>query len=321
MSIALVTSFWDRPAIESITIDFYAALRDASDRDILLCAVYSAETQRSTIEHAYHQGWHLFHAPSAPLGRKLNTGLWMLAASPFVDGLTNIITCGSDDIIHPDVFEILCHEGETTPAAGFVGAFFLCTQTWSAAHFLVPPNARPRPTGAGRILSRDVLDALDWTPRSSDRAKGMDASMDDHLRSIGVSWKILPHKSVEAPIIDVKTPRNLWPFKRMVRAGATPVAPETICASLGYPWAERLYALHATSLLRPDPVLLVRAERSEPAKVGPAAYLHKRGWKCVENTAQGTSLWRKDQLVFTLDPREPYFKTWRRLTAILPPEQ
>lgn len=67
--------------------------------------------------------------------------------------------------------------------------------------------------------------------------------MDERLRAIGVNWKILENKSLEAPVLDVKTGRNIWPFSHLMDAGACLVDPEEVCDSFGDPWATRLRGL------------------------------------------------------------------------------
>ena len=156
------------------------------------------------------------------------------------------VTFGSDDLIHPVAFELLCEAGQTHDAAGFMGAYFLCTRSWRAGH-LEYPHTSYRPCGAGRILQRHVLDQLDWAPRSDASARGLDGSMDKALQKIGVQWHIIRHKSIEAPVLDVKTWRNLTSFNSLLGAGADELSPEDICDAFGEPWAERLRAL------KPDP--------------------------------------------------------------------
>lgn len=235
--IAVITYLWDRPAIEEIVIDYYAALRDASERELYLVAAYSEETQQSTIDRLERRGWHFALCTSAPLSKKLNQGISALQGLPY---LTHVVTFGSDDLIHPDAFELLCQAGEEYPVAGFSGAYLLDTIGRRAAHFVDPPSKRSRPCGAGRILQRSVLERLKWKLRPGDVTFHLDYALDTRLRSIGVTWHVIPHKSLSAPVVDVKTGRNLAGFDSIMRHGATLCDWDEVVRAFGEPWVGRL---------------------------------------------------------------------------------
>jgi hypothetical protein len=246
--IVLMTSLWDRPDIEEIMLDYYASLRNNWSETLLLVAAHSEETQFRTLDRARELGWYLVDCPSAPLGLKLNTASRSLQHAPFVNDISHVVTFGSDDLIHPEAFKLLRLAGKHYACAGFSGAYFLCTQTWRAAHFEYPPGTKPRPCGAGRIMQRQVLELLDWAPRDDTANNKLDGSMDARLREHGIYWYILDHKTLGAPVIDVKTSQNLSTFETLLQAGATLIDPGALCETLGHPWTDRLHAL------RSDPI-------------------------------------------------------------------
>jgi hypothetical protein len=136
--------------------------------------------------------------------------------------------------------------------------------------------------------------------------------MDAVLAAIGVEWSILQHKHLAAPVVDVKTARNIWPFDRMLQHGAVMEQPDVLCAAFGSLWAERLRALHCSSRYL-DP------KKRAPIDYGsPAAYLEAKGWTRVAGTNDGKSTWTKESRTISLDAKEPDMKAWRRIATAAP---
>lgn len=233
--ITLITYLWDRPSIEEIVIDYYAHLRDSVERTLVLVAAYSEETQASTVERAQAKGWRVVKCPKEPLSDKLNAAMLSIRNIP----CSHVVTFGSDDLIHRDAFETLCQAGEEHECAGFVGAYILNPETREAAHFVEPPGKRRRPCGAGRILSREVLERLEWVLRPDGLRNNLDKALDDRLRNIGMWWHLID-KDMSAPVVDVKVGRNLSSFDLLLDAGATLVEWDDVVRAFGEPWVGRL---------------------------------------------------------------------------------
>lgn len=261
MSIALLTPLWCRPEIECVVLEYYAEYiqvhySGCDDGPIELFAAYSDETQPEMLACAHDHGWTLIRCPSTPLGAKLNAATRQLRE---LTDATGVVFFGSDDFIHTSAMADLTNAGEEYGAAGFTSCYILDAQTWRAGQ-LQRGKAPTRPSGAGRYLSREVLDALDWTLRDDWATRGLDGCLDQRMREQGIGWHILPPASPEAPVIDVKTATNVTTFETLIRHGSElkPIPPALILAPFGTELTTQLAQIGQgympERILPPDPV-------------------------------------------------------------------
>lgn len=219
--LGIIMPLWDRPEIERPVLDYYRSLTlpswSQSWGDMAQChapsgtvgiemrrvAIASPSTQPSTAAYARQLGWHVVEGPDTSLGAKLNRGT--VLAREILTGADYVMHIGSDDIVTREAITALLTL--EAPAAAYDGCYILDTLSWTAG--LVRGSGRP--CGPGTILSRETMDRLDWTLRDSEADRGMDACLERRLQEIGVEYQVLP-MSLDTPIIDIKTSRQLTPM-------------------------------------------------------------------------------------------------------------
>lgn len=140
-----------------------------------------------------------------PLGKKKNHGLQYCKQFDF-DYLMEI---GSDDLV---TNELLTHYLPYL-SHGFIGVrdlAYVDTDTGNCRR--VQSNST---YGAGRVISREYLERVDFKLWRDSISRGMDNNSIFHLAKHGIGYKQVP--SMEVPgVIDLKSEVNIWPFNHLL---------------------------------------------------------------------------------------------------------
>jgi len=125
-----------------------------------------------------------------------------------------VITTGSDDIMHNkalgDVLDAL-YEGYDQ--VGFKDIYMLDSIGEKAIFWEgYMSNRINESIGAYRVLSRKILAMTDYTLWALGRDNGLDGSMTHILSKHKINEKVISCKY--APIVDIKSPTNIWPFSK-----------------------------------------------------------------------------------------------------------
>jgi hypothetical protein len=188
----LVTAIFRRPALTASVLRYYAAQPYAHRIAVVspedpACESYTPEA---------FPGWTFVHAPNEPLGHKWNTAL---KAARLFDPESVMIT-GSDDLISPAYLKLATN---SLREYAYVHP--------ESIYFYVPDSGRciyaePFPTGAGRLIRRDVLESVKWKLWPDEQNDRLDGAMDHALRRVTIQR--CPYV-VAHPIVDIKTD-NMW---------------------------------------------------------------------------------------------------------------
>lgn len=188
----LITAVWKRAELTNLFYSYYSSLKAelSSVCDIDILAVGSEGKESRMAAETY--GVNYIEAPNEPLNEK-----WQVAA----DTLRNetfdaVVVIGSDDFLSPSIFKryaVLYKEGANV--VGFIDGHFYKTGSnemlfWKgyggSKRQLGMPERVGESIGMGRMLSRDVLERLDFKVWSGEPInKGLDLRMRRNLEKIG----------------------------------------------------------------------------------------------------------------------------------------
>lgn len=159
------------------------------------------------------QTWVAF--PNRPLGRKWQT---VLAKARSV-GFDYALILGSDDLI--------CHRLVAAylelMACGYDDVavrdlYFLDAESLRLIYYPGYRDGHPYKTiGAGRLLSRRVIDALDGNLWNPDLDRALDRSLHENLRDVERKEILLSCRESGFTVLDIKSPQNLWTFRRYAK--------------------------------------------------------------------------------------------------------
>jgi len=221
MRLGLVTAIWQRPHLTKAWLAYYrraaAMLEDIGVDLVGAVAGSDGERSRSLCEDV---GFFYVEFPNQPLGAKVNAALGLLRDHD-VDAA---LLVGSDDWLSHDLLR--------TYVELVVGG-----HDYMRLRDLFVLDADSRRcvriqgrNGAGRVVGRQILDALGWELWPSESARGLDVQMAKRARAHATkSWGRL-HSQLQrkAVAVDVKTHTNLRSFSYVARHSAERVDPERV---------------------------------------------------------------------------------------------
>jgi hypothetical protein len=152
--------------------------------------------------------------PNNPLSAKFNSAL-MVAMD---DGADRIAIVPSDDFVSPAWVQAAReHPGDYL----YPHCCAIVDAETQAAYVITKLTFGTMKYGAGRVVSRKVIDKLGGKLWPDELNKGLDGA--SHQRITRAGFEIGVAKTEGIPITDVKTAENLWPYKTW-RDSGTPIA-------------------------------------------------------------------------------------------------
>lgn len=203
--IGIVTALWQRHALASVVLAYYASL-DIDDLEFVLVAVGSeGEASRTLAESS---GWEYVEAPNDPLSDKWNAGIGQLRGR--VDA---VLIVGSDDIlVAPAIRYLVAEMANGADAVNLDDLYFYVLATNDLYY-----GERINP-GASMLLRASLLDRLDWKAWPI----GIDRRLDGHLQNrIHTAGRPCKYRSISncrekgLVLVDIKTNVNMWSIADM----------------------------------------------------------------------------------------------------------
>lgn len=206
MRLGVVVALWGREALAQVSLTRYA--RAARGHDVTLVAV-TDETGNG--ELAQSLGYEVVQAPNDPLSDKHNAGALHLRGR--VDAM---VVLGSDDWICDRLFGIWAAELRDSQVVGVNDAYLVCTHRPDAMLWPGYTNhRRGESIGVARAIRSDVLDQVDWQPWLTGKNKGLDYSMTERLRALGVATRGHPQDDLGVRVVGLKSAAELTSFERL----------------------------------------------------------------------------------------------------------
>jgi len=179
--------------------------------------VYVAGSEQEHKDLAAQYGGTYVECENQPLGRKAST----MVERAWKDGADYVISVGPDDFFSPALLEEYrraIDDGVTY--AGCRGCYMI--EPLTRRGMLMTGHANRlrwgETIGAGRLLSRRVLDAVEGRPWPDPVKQGMDWRMTLRLQRVGITgidrgFAMTP----ESFLVDVKSDGNMWSFNHVAR--------------------------------------------------------------------------------------------------------
>lgn len=178
MTLGILTAVWRRPELTQLMLSHTTDLRP-ENADVKVVAVRSRSDPESAPDV---EGVIYAEAPNKPLSRKFTAGMNVLRKMD-VDG---VVILGSDDLVNEKYLQRIAqlmqnHKSDYLQAGG-LWVYDVATQ-----RCMYGEAGR---IGGGRMLSRRLLDMIDWRPWQRSDLGGLDRSMDARLDPIVLPYVI-----------------------------------------------------------------------------------------------------------------------------------
>lgn len=196
MKIVALTAFHQRPEISRI---FW---QNCKDIGLDVVAIVSDEQNK---QMAKENALAVFEYKNNPLGEKLQRGVEYVRDNVDFDYL---LFLGSDDLISHNLLDIYKKYIEKYKYVGVQDYLDMDFRTKKFRYFQGYTNwRRGESLGAGRLISKEYLELIDYKCFPMDRHKGMDGVMTNNLASNGIFNKLIK-KGNKPYLIGIKHPQS-----------------------------------------------------------------------------------------------------------------
>lgn len=210
MKIAIVTGIWQRPEVFRMFAQGVKVLQENSPHEIK-CFVSGSEgeTSKQLVESF---GFSYIEILNDPLAKKMNASV--LLAKEF--GPDYILCVGSDDIISPGL--LTAYERHMRSKIDFIGVtdFYFWDYAKNRASYwggYKEAWRRGHTAGAGRMISKRLMDIWKWQPWNNEHNRILDTSIQEKLARTPHTTATFSMKSQGVFGLDIKSDTNMTPFK------------------------------------------------------------------------------------------------------------
>lgn len=175
---------------------------------IVIVAGSEGDVSRQNVNE---QGFQYIEISNDPLATKFNA---TTTAAQYYNP-DYVLCLGSDDIIHPSLMReyIKCMQ-QGYDFIGIQDMYFWDTVSKKCLYWAGYRDSRRlgHSAGAGRLISRRLMNEWNWKPWENKHSKVLDNSMQEKLRTTKRSEKLINIKSIGAFALDIKSDVNMTPF-------------------------------------------------------------------------------------------------------------
>jgi len=202
MKILTLSCSYGRDAITALWLDYQKYLRGNIPLETLV--VYSEDNHGKMIKESGAIGVK-YH--NKPLGKKWNYGLKKAKKLDW----DYLQIMGSDDLLSPGAFDLY----KEVPFQGFLDFYVFDSISKQMAYWRGYNIFRAGETiGAGRLISRELVDKLKWKLWVDERNKGLDRELTSLLKQNNIPT--LGHNLMKnnEMLVDIKGTENLGSFEK-----------------------------------------------------------------------------------------------------------
>jgi len=212
LRITFITGMWKRPEVFEMFAKGIEKIQSQWSNMDIQCVVAGSEGVHSrSLCEKYN--FYYIETPNQPLARKMNT-----TVTKAKDLESDYVIClGSDDIIHPDLFaKYLELINDGYDYIGVTDWYFYDTNTKKSLYWggYKEKWRKGHTCGAGRVLSKWLLDKWDWKIWEDQQSHILDNSMQDKLNNTGHRSYTFSLKKEGLYGLDIKSSTNMTPFKK-----------------------------------------------------------------------------------------------------------
>jgi len=220
VQVAICAPVWGRPDVTEIF--WVGAKRLLDSWRPHTTQIYVAGDEPVHRDLAEKHGGRFLDLPNRPLGRKAST----LVETAWKDGAEYVLSLGSDDVVHPSLgAQYLQAMTDDRAYVGLQGCYMVEPRTCRAMRLDGHANVALRwgeTIGAGRLLSRRVLDKVHGRPWPDGVMKGMDWRMTIRLQYAGITTQkfgtdLTIPLTTDAYLVDIKGSGSMWGFDHVAR--------------------------------------------------------------------------------------------------------
>ena len=189
MNLSICTAIWKRPELTRFVLDYYVQM----DHDLIVAF--------SDYKDWWPEGALAVYADNEPLGAKWNAAV----RTSQMFGADAVMIVGSDDLVSPDYIKhalrLIERGADVVQPAG---CWFV--ELSSGEAFFHPIR-----TGAGRVVSRRLLELLDWKLWPDYATIRLDGEMDKVVATV-------PHRAIQSDVgrvVDLKSGENMWSYSNI----------------------------------------------------------------------------------------------------------
>jgi glycosyltransferase involved in cell wall biosynthesis len=226
IKLLIYLAVWKRPQITELCFMGINRLMKHPDYDIQALAVISEDEMKPLCDR---YGINYVYAENTPLGRKKNIGLKHAKEFDF----EYMMEIGSDDLVFDDLLNKYKPFINKNHFFGINDFAFIDTET-----NLCRRQRNKGYYGAGRMISRYVLESMDFTIWRDDLNNCLDNNSLFNLARKGFLYKQIA--TGEPMVVDIKSPENIWPFNHLI---GSRYDIEKVYAKLGLDEVEMLESL------------------------------------------------------------------------------
>ena len=202
MKIVVLTAIWQRHELFKIFMDGFERAKQNTDHELILVTVGSENIEFSDN-----------HVESAnqPLSDKWQNGMNKVKSlNP-----DYVLMLGSDDVICSNLLDVYTPEMEKgIDLIGLIDCYFLDARINTLYHWIGYTNHRRNESiGMARMISKRLLNRIDWNIWDKGLRKGLDASMMRNFKRVEYSEKMFNCIDENIAAIDIKTDLNVSNIK------------------------------------------------------------------------------------------------------------
>ncbi len=206
--LALITGAWQRHDLFRLFCRYYADLQKKIPFELIVAC-----SEAETLDIAKEHGHTTIAVNNHPLTRKFNT------AAQMAQGADYCLMLGSDDFITEKTLRYYLELFDRgIDYIGVTDWWFYDSLTKKSLFWAGYDKAanRGHACGAGRALSKNLMDKLSWTPWAAGYDKILDTGMDVRLSSIQHTKHFFSLNQLQLFALDIKTAENMtvyaeWP--------------------------------------------------------------------------------------------------------------
>lgn len=200
INLLVYLALWRRPEITELCFMGLDRLKRHDSFNISVFAVIS-EKEMIPLCDKYGVKW-IMH-DNQPLGKKKNYGLRQLKNIDF-DYMMEI---GSDDLITNELLDQYLDYFGKYECFGISDAAYINSETLECRRL----TSQKTNYGAGRCISKKVLEECNWVLWNDGLGRGLDNNSILKIETLGYKYQKVEPKDVPG-VIDIKSNENLWKF-------------------------------------------------------------------------------------------------------------
>lgn len=190
---------WRRPEITELCLIGIQRMRQHPAYEIMFAVI--SESEMIPLMEKYDIKWAKYE--NLPVGKKKNYGLSVLSVYDF-DYLMEI---GSDDLVTNYLLDQYLDYFGKYDFFGISDAAYIESESGLCHRFISYKSTY----GAGRVMSRKLLESVGWTLWPDNISRGMDNASIRNVRDAGYQFHQVKHGEYPG-LIDVKSAENIWKF-------------------------------------------------------------------------------------------------------------